>query len=175
MRAKLVQQPQIDPETTKFQTQEGIRAVSAEMQAKIEEDQEIKHKTADQQFSKNEPKKDAEISDQENFQTIQIHTNSLSQLQVEGEAGALQNAADITDQDPNPNPNTAEQQLISQLSSKKNKSEFQSITKPTGKRQDEENKAQLYEPGSVDGDVTGGFEPASAGEWSKLAGAVVLQ
>ncbi|MED6152675.1 hypothetical protein PIB30_094345 [Stylosanthes scabra] len=85
--------------------------------------------------------------------------------EVEGEAGALQNATDITYQDPNPN--TAEQQLISRLNSKKNVSKFQSITKPTVKRQDEENKAQLYELGSVDGDVADGFEPESAGEWSE--------
>ncbi|MED6116317.1 hypothetical protein PIB30_099195, partial [Stylosanthes scabra] len=45
----------------------------------------------------------------------------------------------------------------------------------TGKRQDEENKAQLHEPGSVHGNVTGGFEPVSAGEWSELVGAVMLQ
>ncbi|MED6167275.1 hypothetical protein PIB30_001172 [Stylosanthes scabra] len=123
MRAKLLQQPQIDPETTKSQSEQEITAVSAEIQAEIDEDQEIKHKTAHQQFSKNEPEEDAEISDQENFQTIQIHTNLSSQLE----------------------------------------------------RQDEENKAQLYEPGSVDSNVTSGFEPATAGEWSELAGVVVLQ
>ncbi|MED6208405.1 hypothetical protein PIB30_044741 [Stylosanthes scabra] len=173
MRAKLLQQPQIDPETTKSQSEQEITAILAEIQAEIGEDQEIKHKTAHQQFSKNEPEEEAEISDQEDFQTIHIHTNSSSQLQVEGEAGALQNATAITDQYPNPKP--AEQQLISQLNSKKNRSEFQSITKPTGNRQDKENKAQLYEPGIVDGDVTSGFEPASAGEWSELAGVVVLQ
>ncbi|MED6195866.1 hypothetical protein PIB30_041978 [Stylosanthes scabra] len=173
MRAKLLQQPQIDPETTKSQSEQEITAVLAKIQAEIHENQEIKHKTSHQQFSKNEPEEDAEISDQGNFQTIQIHTNSSSQLQVKGEARALQNATAITDQDLNPK--RAEQQLISQLNSKKNISELQSITKPTRKRQVEKNKAQLYEPRSVDGDVTSGFEPASAGEWSELAGVVVLQ
>ncbi|MED6115723.1 hypothetical protein PIB30_093410 [Stylosanthes scabra] len=162
------QQSQVIQDTTQFQS-----STQQEIQARTEEDQEIKHKIANRQFCKDELEENPKILDQENFQTIHIHTNSPSQLQVEGEAGALRNATDIIDQDPNPN--TAEQQLISQFNSKKNRSEFQSITKLTGKRQDEENMAQLHELGSVHGDVTGGFKPVSAGEWSELAGVVVLQ
>ncbi|MED6108162.1 hypothetical protein PIB30_020935 [Stylosanthes scabra] len=41
MRAKLLQQSQIDSETTKFEMEQETIAVSAEIQAKIEEDQEI--------------------------------------------------------------------------------------------------------------------------------------
>ncbi|MED6150171.1 hypothetical protein PIB30_069788 [Stylosanthes scabra] len=104
-------------------------------------------------------------------QHSQIESPSLNP--VEGEAGALRNAIYIIDQDPNPN--TAEQQLISQFNSKKNRLEFQSKTKLTGKRKKEENKAQLHEPSSVHGDITGRFETVSADEWSKLAGVVVLQ
>ncbi|MED6188848.1 hypothetical protein PIB30_089831 [Stylosanthes scabra] len=68
MKAKLLQQPQLDPETTKSQTEQEITAVSAEIQVKIEEDQEIqaeidedpeiKHKTANQQFNKEELEED---------------------------------------------------------------------------------------------------------------------
>ncbi|MED6169321.1 hypothetical protein PIB30_020455 [Stylosanthes scabra] len=41
MRAKLLQQPHIDPETTKSQMEQETTAVSAEIQAKIEKNQEI--------------------------------------------------------------------------------------------------------------------------------------
>ncbi|MED6175950.1 hypothetical protein PIB30_083188 [Stylosanthes scabra] len=68
MRAMLLQQPQPDLEITNFQTEQEITAISAEIQAKIEEDQEIqaeinedpeiKHKTANQQFSKEELEED---------------------------------------------------------------------------------------------------------------------
>ncbi|MED6171201.1 hypothetical protein PIB30_038533 [Stylosanthes scabra] len=94
MRAKLQQQPYIDPETTKSQLEQEITAVSAKIQAEIDEDQEIKHKTAHQQFSKNEPEEDAEISYRTKIQTTRIHTNSSSNSQVKGEVGIT----DITDQ-----------------------------------------------------------------------------
>ncbi|MED6136525.1 hypothetical protein PIB30_056759 [Stylosanthes scabra] len=54
MRAKLLHQPQIDPETTKSQTEQEITTVSTEIQAKIEEDQEIVAAESDEVES-NEP------------------------------------------------------------------------------------------------------------------------
>ncbi|MED6133742.1 hypothetical protein PIB30_030959 [Stylosanthes scabra] len=90
--------------------------------------------------------------DQENFQT------------VEGEAK-------ITDQDQIPN--TAKQQLISKLNSKKNRSESQSITK-NRERQDED-EVELDAPDSVDGDATDGFKDRRAGEGFELIKMVVAQ
>ncbi|MED6193024.1 hypothetical protein PIB30_015228 [Stylosanthes scabra] len=159
---KLIRENLLEKEQSKPQSEQEI--IAAEIQAKIEEDQEIQHKATHQQFSKNEPEADAEILDQENFQRIQIHTNLPSQLQVEGEAK-------FTDQDPNPN--TAEQQLISQLNSKKNRSEFQSITR--NRERKDESEVELDAPESVDGDATDGFKDRRAGEGSKLVKMVVAQ
>ncbi|MED6144546.1 hypothetical protein PIB30_016591 [Stylosanthes scabra] len=89
MRAKLLQQPAIDPESTKSQIEQEITAASAEIQAKIEEDQEIAAAEIQEESnsrSQSQPLQQqgtTKVSYQENFQTIQIHTNSSSQLQVE--------------------------------------------------------------------------------------------
>ncbi|MED6150238.1 hypothetical protein PIB30_070468 [Stylosanthes scabra] len=130
------QQSQIIQETTQFQS-----SIEQEIQAKIEEDQEIKHKTA----SKDELEEALETLDQENFQTIQIHTNSVSQLHVEGEAGTLQNAID------------------------------KSVTRIIDQKQQKENEAELDEPGSGDDDLAGGFEDRHAGKWSELVRVVLVQ
>ncbi|MED6199988.1 hypothetical protein PIB30_080997 [Stylosanthes scabra] len=58
MRAKLLQQPQIDPETSKSQSEQEVTIVSVEIQPEIDKDQEIKHKTINQQFSKDDLEED---------------------------------------------------------------------------------------------------------------------
>ncbi|MED6156496.1 hypothetical protein PIB30_014894 [Stylosanthes scabra] len=155
LRQEQQQQSQIIQERTQFQP-----TTEQEIQAKIEEDQETKHKTA----SKDELEELPEILDQENFQTIQIHTNSPSKLPVEGEAK-------ITDQDPNPN--ITDQQVISQLNSDKIISQIQNKSRIEVQRQAEEVEIDLDALSSGDGDATRGSK--DKGEGFALVSANVLQ